>query len=176
MNGVGFTVKEAKSMFSTQLIANGFDRATANALFKSGNFVKVVAQRSMRKARQRSIGDLSEKELTYYRIQQARYKEGLRKTKPTRGYVGSNPGEPPRYRAKRLLRDFLFSVFDPNTQSVVAGPARLGDGTAPNKLEFGGQTRIGERPITIAPRPYMRPALDQEKAQMAKRWENSISK
>lgn len=174
--GVGFTVKEAKQLFSTQLIADGFDRATTNALFKSGNFVKVVAQRSMRKARQRSVADLSPEELRYYRWQMSRFKKGERKTKPVRGYVASKPGEPPRYREARKLRDFLFSVYDPATQSVVAGPARLGNSTAPKVEEFGGQTRIGERSVEIQPRPYMRPALDKEKAQMAKRWENSLSK
>ena len=182
MSDIGFKVSEAKErFFDGALIERATDRAELNALFKSANTIKLTAQRSMRKARQRRISELTADELKYYRWQMSRYKKGERRTKPVRGWVASKPGEAPRRRIG-YLREFLFSVFVPETHSAIAGPARLASkkrtaaGTVPGTLEKGGTGLIGTKKVTIAPRPYMRPALAIERDKAAKRWENTIKK
>lgn len=183
MSEIGFKVSEAKErFFDGALIERATDRAELNALFKSANTIKLSAQRSMRKARQRRISELTADELKYYRWQMSRYKKGERRTKPLRGYVASRPGEPPRRRIG-YLRQFLFSVYVPETHSAIAGPARLASkkrtgtaATVPGTLEKGGSGLIGKKTVKIAPRPYMRPALAVERDKAAKRWENSIKK
>lgn len=57
----------------------------------------------------------------------------------------SKPGNPP-HSHKGQLRNLLFYAYDPNTESAVAGPARLTRSTeAPATLEFGGSVPSGFR-------------------------------
>lgn len=180
MPGIGLTVTEAKGgFFQPELIEDAATRAEINALFKGGNRIKTIAQRSMRPARQRAISDLSPRELAHYRRQMKRFQSGERKTKPKRGYVPSKPGEPPRTREKKYLRLFLFSVLDAREHGVIVGPAKLpikGAEKPPNTLEFGGKTHIGTREITVQARPFMRPALQAESDRTLDLWKNSITK
>ena len=57
----------------------------------------------------------------------------------------SPPGQPPRSHGARLLRQFIFFVYEQRRSSVVIGPAKLntrtGDGDTPEVLEHGGTTR-----------------------------------
>jgi hypothetical protein len=92
----------------------------------------------------------------------------------------SRPGEPPHSHSG-LVRRFLFFSFDPSSQSVVIGPARLngaGKGEAPEALEHGGRVAIKRRGKTIrptiAPRPFMGPAFEKEKTNLPAIWANSI--
>ena len=65
-------------------------------------------------------------------------------------------------------------------RSVVIGPARLNQkrGNVPPTLEYGGPAvavRRGQtRRVTIAPRPYMRPAFAAEQKSLPPLWRNSI--
>lgn len=106
-----------------------------------------------------------------------RAKTSIRKRKGT-----SPPGEPP-YSHLGLLRWFVFFAYEPNTDSVVIGPAKLNKpGEAPRVLEHGGKTlierrrrgKIVRRRVAIEARPFMGPALDKEKASLPALWRNSV--
>ena len=77
----------------------------------------------------------------------------------------SDPDETPTNQTD-LLKRFIFFSFDPDTKSVVVGPARLasGDPDITEALEHGGITKnkaTGKR-TRIAARPFMQPAFDRQ--------------
>lgn len=92
------------------------------------------------------------------------------------------PGKPPHSHVG-LLRNFILFGYDPASDSVVIGPAKLNKPTeAPRVLEHGGTTtasrfergRIRKRRIFVKPRPYMGPALQKEQSKLPKRWAGSV--
>ena len=97
----------------------------------------------------------------------------------------SRPGHPPR-SVTGLLRDFLIFRFDQSAQSIVVGPAFLSGSkvkpTIPEILETGGvemsMVRRGRgyqrRPVAIAPRPYMAPALERSQQKLSQFWKDSL--
>lgn len=102
-----------------------------------------------------------------------RARSSIRKRKRT-----SQPGSPPSSHTG-LLKQFLFFVYDDAARSVLIGPARLNKpGLAPATLEFGGEAvisdRRGDRKVRIAPRPFMRPALDAELPSLPAMWRDSV--
>lgn len=95
----------------------------------------------------------------------------------------SAPGHAPR-SITGLLRDFLLFSWDSSSSSVVVGPAALKGGVAvvPRILEEGG-TELAtvkrgrewkKQQVTIAPRPYMAPALERSQAQLPQLWAKSV--
>lgn len=110
----------------------------------------------------------------------------------------SQPGQPPR-SVKGFLRQFLYFVFDPQTRSVVVGPAAFKSRPrTPSLLEFGGtstrqevrlrhqwvtarlQGRLPKKlksrrvPVAYGARPYMGPALDAERPKFADMWKDAV--
>jgi hypothetical protein len=92
----------------------------------------------------------------------------------------SGAGDPPSVHAGQL-HDLIFFAYDPAAQSVVAGPVRFRDGTAPALLEFGGEiTRPAKaggrrsRALHYTARPYMGPALRDEAENIPGVWKDSV--
>ena len=86
-----------------------------------------------------------------------------------------------RTRAVSFLREFLYSAWDKETQSVVAGPSRFDttvDPAALPALEYGGSSTIVDRgkrrTAKIAARPFMGPASEAEKPAMLASWKDSV--
>lgn len=95
----------------------------------------------------------------------------------------SQPGQPPHAQTG-LLKDFLFFAWDASTASMVIGPAAFKPSPeVPALLEEGGNevahVRIGKRwqrkTITIAPRPYMAPALELSQDKLPEFWAKSVA-
>lgn len=174
----GFRAREEGDGFDANALLLASDRASAKALEKSAAYVWKVARNSLKLGKQKPIKSLSEDELKAYRIAQKKFKAGELKEKPKRPTQPSKPGEPPRMqRPAQMLKVFLLFAQDGTSGRWVIGSARLPRrGLAPKTLEQGGDADIGRKHVQIAPRPYMVPAMNKEKTQMAKRWENSIRK
>ncbi len=92
------------------------------------------------------------------------------------------PGQPPHSHTG-LLKRFLFFAYEPASESVVIGPAKLNKPTeAPRVLEHGGKTlferrrrgKVVRRRVTIESRPFMGPALEKERPKLPKRWAGSV--
>lgn len=139
------SLKLAKAMFfDTKRVTSAVDAATRRVLSKFGSFVRTTARHSIRKRKR-----------------------------------PAPPGSPPSSHTG-LLRRFIFFGYDTSRRSVVIGPVRLGNkiGDAPPALEYGGPSRIvtgkQSRTVTIAPRPFMGPALQAEKPKLPGMWSNSI--
>jgi hypothetical protein len=92
------------------------------------------------------------------------------------------PGQPPHSHVG-LLKRFLLFAYEPASESVVIGPAKLNKSTeAPRVLEHGGRTlverrrrgKVVRRRVTIEARPFMGPALEKERPKLPKRWAGSV--
>lgn len=166
----GFEVKEM--FFTAQKVLDRIGVAEARTLSKFGAFVRRRARSIIRPGGQK--GKISQ------------------------------PGEPPRTHAPEPNIETIFFWYDPLTHSVIVGPVALNHkpttslvrGVIPKALEQGGQldlveTLIGDRwyvgrargkrqrptrvrTVTIAARPFMRPALEHEIGGFPDLWAGSV--
>jgi len=92
------------------------------------------------------------------------------------------PGQPPHSHTG-LLKRFLYFAYEPASDSVVIGPAKLNKpGAAPRVLEHGGKALIQQRRrgkvvrrrVSIEARPFMGPALEKERPKLPKLWAGSV--
>ena len=139
-----------KMFFDSKGVVRRVDKATRRVLSRFGAYVRTAARSSIRRRK---------------RI--------------------SRPGEPPSSHGGLLKRYILFG-YDTGRRSVVIGPMKLNQkvGNAPEALEHGGVSVITEwaprgekrptRRVRIAARPFMGPAMAQEKPKLPKMWADSI--
>ena len=77
------------------------------------------------------------------------------------------PGSPPSSHTG-LLKRFIWFGYEPDSRSVVIGPARLSGknrGEAPSLLEYGKE---------FPARPYMGPALEKANPELPCLWKDSV--
>lgn len=143
-----------KSYFKPELVERAADRAAFQSLRKFGSFVRRTAKTSIKAAgKRRQV---------------------------------SRPGQPPR-SITGLLKRLIFFIIEPEKQNVVIGPALANsksnvrnDGTIPETLERGGRVTFlarkkrKARTVTIAPRPFMGPAMEKELPKWKGIWADSI--
>ncbi len=90
----------------------------------------------------------------------------------------SAPGTPPNAHGQRWLKTGILYNYDAETKSVVIGPTKHGSEQAPELNEFGGaivRLRRGKaRTCQYPPRPFMRPAFEKAKQNLAAIWGNSV--
>lgn len=160
-NKVRFSV--GRMFFDRERVLKQLNRNEARRLGMAGAYVRRAARSSIRKARKKRKDELTREEQIIYEIAVDRAIRDGRKKPKIWWFAPSKPGEPPR-SVFGLLREHIYFVYDPNRRSVVIGPAKLNgtDGEAPHALEFGGTVTSSRRnrAVYIAPRPYMRPALN----------------
>lgn len=157
--------------FDRAAVIGAVDRATLEALSKAGRNIRTTARQSIRN----------------------------RKAPAPPGKPPSSHGEPPGLRE-------IWYAYEPRGRSVVVGPIGAGRAFVPGAMEFGAsftqrKTRVIEigRPaskggkrrgkaaserrvikagqkVTIAPRPFMGPALVKELPKLPQAWANSIKR
>ena len=144
--GIGMVTK--KMFLDTKKVRSAVDKGTRRVLGKFGAFVRTAARSSIRRRK---------------RI--------------------SRPGEPPSSHTG-LLKRFIYFGYDTQRKSVVIGPmplnAKVGD--APHALEHGGFSTVAEgsrrsrrkRRVEIAARPFMGPAMEQERPKLPAMWAGSV--
>jgi len=150
------TFEPSKQFFiDRQRVIDSLDKAKRSRMAKQGAVVRTVARRSIRPAKRQSLADLTENERVAFQVR-SRIATADGRPKPKLPFASSKPGEPPRNRTG-LLKDKILFAYDPESESVVVGPALLNGGTgAPQTLEEGG---YNDRGVFIAARPYMQPAF-----------------
>lgn len=186
-----FKINQAKGMFFPKDLEGAVDAASKKVLKKVGQDIRQDAKKSIRPAKQVPVSSLTEKQQKSHKRRVKLFNEGKIKVKPTRPLAPSKPGEAPRSRTG-LLRKFLFFVYDPQTKSVVIGPALLNKSSgAQSTLEYGGSatntslrfvTRHGKvttetktRVVPVDTRPYMRPAYEKNEDNVRELFRNSIT-
>ena len=160
-----FRINDAKSHFFDRAIVDKLDKQAVKGLSKFGAYTRRAARSSMRKARQKTLAELTDDERKRFRIRQVEAKaQGA--PRPKRPLASSKPGEPPR-TIRGDIKKFLFFAYEPQARSVVIGPARTGTPTgAPENLEQGGFVSTKSGRVRIEPRPYMKPAFDKHTDQL----------
>lgn len=159
--------------FDRAAVQQAVSRARVKVLSKMGAFVRTRARSLIKPARRRRVSELTPIELAAYKRAVAIAKKQGRRP-PKLGRASSKPGEPPRSQTG-LLRQFIWFAYDPFSDSTVVGPVKLNRPSgAPETLEHGGYARVHGRQTYIAPRPYMRPALEAEEDKFAQMWRDSI--
>lgn len=165
------TTKSGFAFFDTKAVENRLDPAMRKYLGWSGGLTMKIARRSLRPARQKKKSEMTAEEIEAYekRVTWA-LKHGL--PKPKRPLAPSNPGEPPRIHDRNSpLKKLIYYGLDLKTESTVVGPQRANSGIA-DVLELGGVSN-GKH---IEARPFMGPALEIVKPQLAPYWQNLINK
>ncbi len=142
---INLRLKEAKrGFFDRDAVISATTKAERRVLSKFGAYVRTRARTSIR---------------------------------PNKGT--SLPGSQP-YSHVGYLRRMIFFSFDQQKRSVVIGPVLLNarNKDVPSLLEYGGtaaRRRWGkERTVFYAPRPYMRPAFEEEVKNVSKMWKDSV--
>ena len=154
--------------FDSEKVNAAVDAATRKALIPIGAEIRTKAKRSMRPARHLSKSEITPDIAEQMGLDRDNYRDQLKNyTKSQLPYKSSNPGEPPRTRKSKRVRNLLFFGWDPITKSVVAGPTPLGESKAPHDLEHGGVTTITirkrKRP-RFKSTPRQRKGLEQARA------------
>lgn len=154
-----YKIDEAKSFFFDRPTIDGLHKDAKRGLARFGAFVRRKAKSSMRKARQKKLAELTSEELQRFRIEQE-YAKRENRPAPKRPLAPSEPGQPPRTRVG-LIKELLFFSYDPNSRSVVVGPATIDTPSgAPENLEEGATVTTRAGRFRIEKRPYMKPAFD----------------
>lgn len=189
---IDMKIRDVQRFFFDKPVVHALDNATRDALSQSGSFIMRAARSLIRKARQMKDGEMDDEQKAIFDRRTLAWKIGKKQgPKPKRPLKSSEPGEPPR-SITGLLRKFIYFAYDPATRSVVIGPAKLDKSTgAPATLEYGGQatitkfrtvtgadgkTYIAKRKerIVIEPRPFMAPAYESAKKDLATKWRDSV--
>ena len=167
----GTTFHAAKSNFFDRLaITSAVDKARVKVLSKCGAFVMRRARSSIKRpGANRAAAKVRDAKgrLVFQRLR------------------ASKPGSPP-FSQTGLLKKFILFSYDRSSQSVVVGPTLLNRPSgAPEALEYGGTVKAPAwwqrdgrpvRTVTIAARPYMRPALKAESPKFPQFWKDSVKK
>lgn len=189
---IDLKIRDVQRFFFSEPIVHELDKATRDNLSKSGAFIMRAARSLIKKARQMKDGEMDDAQREIFERRLLGWKIGGKQgPRPKRPLKSSEPGEPPR-SITGLLRKFIYFAYDPSTRSVVIGPAKLDKSSgAPATLEYGGtatitkfrtvtgadgQTYIAKRKerIVIQPRPYMLPAYESAKKDLATKWRDSV--
>jgi len=171
-------MKSGMMFFNKPAVKRAVDKATRKVLSRFGAFVRRDAKRSIRKPRQKQIGELTDEERKSYRIQSAIAKR-TGKPRPKRPLKSSDPGTPPRNQTG-LLKKLIYFGFDTIRRSIVVGPLSAGPRQA-GEIEAGGIVRItagpnrGESKL-MAARPFMGPAMNLNLPQLPAMWRDSVTK
>lgn len=142
--------------FDSAAILKAVDDGARKALNRIGAYIRLTAQRSIRRRK------------------------------------GPAPAGQPPHSHNGLLRKHIYYSYDPTTKTVIAGPALLrtsqpysspvGGATIPQVTEMGGRVRMKargrkrSRVVPVAPRPFMRPALEesQRAEKLQEHWRNAF--
>lgn len=150
-------------------------QAARRVHYRYGAFVRTTAARSMRKAPQMRLGEMSEAQREDYerRVEIAK-REG--RPKPRRPLKPSRPGEPPHYRIGAIRKPMAFRILA-GGRGVIIGPGLDRSRQDPDTLkllEFGGTARRLGKSVRYKPRPFMAPAREKAKPEIPKLWSNAI--
>ncbi len=184
MAQVGFNLdlnNAKKFFFDRAKVQRAMDRVTRSALSKFGAFTRQTAKRSIRKARQKRVGELTREERRLWEIRKAiARRRGFKVRRPLKG---SDPGEAARWRSggsssSNLLRSKIFFVYEPLKQSVIIGPARLATRiNVPHILEHGGSAKSSSgKSFRMQPRPTMQLAFTKEIRNIDDIWRQARSR
>jgi hypothetical protein len=98
-------------------------------------------------------------------------RNSMRRTKNYKDHA--EPGQPPNAHAGQL-KEMLYFAYDSDSRTAVIGPVKMGDGTVPGLLEFGGDVTRRGKVFHYPAHPYMGPALEKSEDKFPSHWADSV--
>ena len=146
MLGFGVKFKTQQSRFLDRPIYDKLNKTKRSYLMRSGGAIRKTARRSLRKAPQVKLSELTERQRQRYEIKLREFREGRLREKPRRPERIAERGRPPLLHMKpeSPLKEMLFFFMDEKQESVLIGPSQFRGGNL-QQLE--------------ATFPFMEPAL-----------------
>jgi len=140
------SVKMHTTRFFDRPVAQKVEGSLRQFLSMAGGATRKAAQRSLRKARQKRLSELTGPERARFESAMQAFKRGRRPEKPRRPEVTAASGKPPLLHMKPAspLRTLLLYSLDDTGRSVVVGPAQW---------KSGDLERLEKR------HPFMEPAM-----------------
>lgn len=153
--------QKVTTFFDRQAVIERLSPATRKYLGWAGALTRKIARRSLKKARQKKLSEMTEEEKESYR-QRVEWAARHGKPKPRRPEISAEPGNPPllHMKPKSPLKELLFYGLDLKTETTVVGPEKAKSGVV-EKLE--------------RTHPTMKPALDIVRPQLTPYWKNLIT-
>ncbi len=178
MQGGGFVDLRFHHFFDHVAVKRRMDRRKRGLLSRAGSFVRTAARSSLKRARQKSLGEMTPAERARYepkRDVRGRFMaQGRRRVRHRRPDRVSRPGEPPLLHMRPSpLKRLIYFAYDPAREAVVIGPLRFRSAGA-EALEYGGAVRTRRRRVRIRARPFMRPALGKGLADLKRKGRTSL--
>jgi len=144
--------------FDRATVRRRMDRRKRGLLSRAGSFIRTAAKSSLKRARQKSLGEMTAEERRAYEVRKGMTQRKGRRP-PRRPERTSAPGKPPLLHMRPSpLKRLIYFAYDPARDSVVIGPLRFGRAGA-EALEYGGAVAARRRRVRVRARPFMRPAL-----------------
>lgn len=167
-----------RMFFDRQKVIRAVDTATHKNLSKFGAFVRTRAKSSIR---YRKVASAPGRPPSAHRV--------MARNKVSKGVAKKQSVSP--------LRELIFFAYEQTAgqHNVIIGPIIFNQSlraarakrtnmpgrraTVPSVLEFGGQSLFSgatgkSRLVSIAQRPFMRPAFEEEKRKLPSIWTNSV--
>jgi hypothetical protein len=152
---IGVSLAPLRARFTTE-IPDKILRPKLRRFFDvAGGAIRKTARRSLRKARQTPVSQLTDGQRRRYNIQLNLFRDGKLQSRPRRPDMISEPGKPPRLhmQGSPLKTKLNYGVILEN-RSVVVGPEKInGTATRARRTGLDSLQDLEER------RPFMAPAL-----------------
>ena len=139
MSGGGVVTTEMdinmKPRFLDREIANVLGPVMRKYYMRAGANIRKVARRSLKRAPQKSLSELTERQRVTYEAWKDRYQRGETTLKPRRPDRSAKRGQPPLIHPKKgvgvkgfgsLLKERLFFALNEDLTYVVIGPELIG--------------------------------------------------
>jgi len=130
MTGIGFdTFKTQLSRFTDRTINQVLGRQKQAFFNRVGGLIRVTAKRSLRKAPQKKLNELTEAERIRFTRQQRAFRRGRINSRPRRPDKTASRGNPPLLHMKKSpLRELIFFYTSRDKTSVLIGPSSYRNG------------------------------------------------
>jgi len=170
MSGIVTTNMDVKinARFLDRELAKTLGPTMRRYFTRAGGAIRTTARRSLKRAAQKPLSELTEEQRASYEAWKARYERGQSVLKPRRPEKSAKPGQPPLLHPKRsggsLLKSRLFFALSEDRTYVVIGPELIGANKR-IKRERRGLSSVEELEQGF---PFMEPAFQAILPQLPK--------
>lgn len=152
---IGISLAPMRARFLTEIPDKVLKPKLRRFFNISGGAIRKTARRSLRKAKQTPVSQLTDDQRKRYDILLNLFRDGKLKDRPRRPDMISEPGQPPRLHMQgSYLKALLYYALAPDGKSVVVGPEKLN-----STAKRARRTGLDSLQDLEQRRPFMEPAF-----------------